>query len=201
MTGSSFRPTCPLGDPLTATTLGPRHRTTAASQPVPLVTHSRYRTSLVCGSSRTFQLDAFDSRGVTINHPIDPASGEVHPELLRSSGPAHVVTAVLESGGIIGRHPATETQLLMVVSGELRISGDDDQVVELGAPAGASRAPGVCAVEGGRDPPRRSRGRLHRSAVAAGTRGPVAPRSPGGPEPPIGSANVDGVGARSRSGT
>jgi len=82
---------------------------------------------------RAVQLDAFDSRGVTINHPIDPASGEVHPELLRSSGPAHVVTAVLESGGIIGRHPATETQLLMVVSGELRISGDDDQVVELGA--------------------------------------------------------------------
>jgi len=81
----------------------------------------------------TAQLDAFGSRGVMINHPVDPASGEVSPALLRSSGPAHVVTAVLEPGGKIGRHPATGTQLLMVVSGELRISGDDDQVVELGS--------------------------------------------------------------------
>jgi len=82
---------------------------------------------------RAVQVDAFGSHGVTINHPIDPASGEAHPELLRSGGPAYVVTAVLEPGGTIGRHPATETQLLMVVSGELRIIGDDDQVVELSA--------------------------------------------------------------------
>ncbi len=51
--------------------------------------------------------------------------------LLRSAGPAHVVTAVLEPGGKIGRHPATGVQLLVVVSGELRVSGDHDQVVDL----------------------------------------------------------------------
>lgn len=53
--------------------------------------------------------------------------------LLRSGGSAHVVTAFLEPGGTIGRHPAVGAQLLMVVTGELRISGDDHQFVELGA--------------------------------------------------------------------
>jgi len=82
---------------------------------------------------RAVQLDAFGSSGVTVYHPIDPASDQVSPARLRSGGPAHVVTASLEPGGMIGRHPATEAQLLMVVGGELRISGDEDQVVELGA--------------------------------------------------------------------
>ena len=38
------------------------------------------------------QLDAFGSHGVTINHPIDPASDQTAPAILRSSGAAHVVT-------------------------------------------------------------------------------------------------------------
>ena len=79
------------------------------------------------------RLDAFGSHGVTTNHPIDPVSGDASPMLLRSAGPAHVVTAVLESGGKIGRHPATGTQLLVVVSGELRLSGDHNKVVKLHA--------------------------------------------------------------------
>ena len=77
------------------------------------------------------RLDAFGSRGVTINHPIDPVGGNADAMLLRSTGPAHIVTAVLEPGGKIGRHPARGFQLLVVVSGELRVSGDHDEVVEL----------------------------------------------------------------------
>lgn len=82
---------------------------------------------------RAVQIDVFGSHGVTINHPIDPASGEVGPAILRSGGPAHVVTASLEPGGRIGRHPATGTQLLIVISGELWISGDDGQRLKLAA--------------------------------------------------------------------
>lgn len=53
------------------------------------------------------RFDAFGSQGVIINHPIDPAGDQAAPPILRSGGPAHVVTALLEPGGKIGRHPAT----------------------------------------------------------------------------------------------
>lgn len=78
------------------------------------------------------QLDAFGSHGVTINHPIDPASDQTVPAILRSSGAAHVVTALLEPGGKIGRHPATRPQLLMVITGTLQITGDS-RFLELAA--------------------------------------------------------------------
>lgn len=81
----------------------------------------------------TVRLDAFGSHGVTINHPIDPASDQTAPAILRSSGAAHVVTALLEPGGKIGRHPATRPQLLMVISGSLQIAGDNGQILELAA--------------------------------------------------------------------
>jgi quercetin dioxygenase-like cupin family protein len=79
------------------------------------------------------RFDAFGSQGVIINHPIDPAGDQAAPTILRSGGPAHVVTALLEPGGKIGRHPATRPQLLMVISGKLQISGDDGQLLELSA--------------------------------------------------------------------
>lgn len=79
------------------------------------------------------RLEAFGSHGFTINHPIAPAPDEMQPGILRSGGPAHMVTASLEPGGKIGRHPATRAQLLMVISGNLRITGDDDQALELHA--------------------------------------------------------------------
>jgi len=82
---------------------------------------------------RAVQVDAFGSHGVTINHPIDPACDQAKPMILRSSGPAQVVTALLQPGGRIGRHPATVPQLLMVVSGDLQISGDNGQTLELAA--------------------------------------------------------------------
>jgi quercetin dioxygenase-like cupin family protein len=78
-------------------------------------------------------LEAFGSHGVTINHPIDPACDRGAPAILRSGGATQVVTALLEPGGTIGRHPATRPQLLMVISGTLQITGDDGQVLELAA--------------------------------------------------------------------
>jgi len=78
-------------------------------------------------------LNAFGSHGVTVNHPIDPVGDQSEPAILRSGGPAHVVTALLEPGGKIGRHPATRPQLLMVISGKLQITGDDRQTLELSA--------------------------------------------------------------------
>lgn len=80
---------------------------------------------------QSVSLQAFGSHGVTINHPIDPARDQTQPAILRSGGPAHVVTALLEPGGKIGRHPATRPQLLMVISGNLQITGDDGQALEL----------------------------------------------------------------------
>lgn len=79
------------------------------------------------------RLDAFGSHGVTINHPIDPAGDRASPAILRSGGAAHVVTALLEPGGTIGRHLATRPQLLMVISGTLQIAGGGGQALELGA--------------------------------------------------------------------
>lgn len=80
---------------------------------------------------RPVQLEAFGSHGVTIHHPIDPARQQTEPAILRSGGPAHVITALLEPGGKIGRHPASRPQLLMVVSGNVRITGDGGQALEL----------------------------------------------------------------------
>lgn len=91
---------------------------------------------------RAVQVDAFGSHGVTIKHPIDPASDQAKPTILRSSGPAQVVTAVLQPGGKIGRHPAPVPQLLMVVSGDLQISGDHGETLELTAGQAVRFEPG-----------------------------------------------------------
>ena len=81
---------------------------------------------------RAVQVEAFGSHGVTLNHPIDPVRDQAKPMILRSSGQAQMVTALLQPGGRIGRHPATAPQLLMVVSGDLQVSGDNGQTLELG---------------------------------------------------------------------
>lgn len=80
---------------------------------------------------QAIQFDAFGSHGVTISHPIEPASDPANPTVLCGGGPAQVVTALLAAGGKIGRHLATRPQLLMVVSGELQIIGPEDRTLML----------------------------------------------------------------------
>lgn len=71
-------------------------------------------------------LTRFGSSGVTIHHPTSAPD-----TLLRSGGPATLVVAELQEGAVIGRHPATGPQLMMVTAGTVRITGGDDEVATL----------------------------------------------------------------------
>lgn len=46
--------------------------------------------------------------------------------IARVAPEAHVALATLAAGGRIGRHPAGVDQLLVVISGDAEVSGDDD---------------------------------------------------------------------------
>ena len=76
---------------------------------------------------KAVRIERFSSHGVVINHPIDGIG------LLTSSGPATMVTAQLEPGGVIGRHPATGRQALAVVTGAIEVWGGDGHAVDLTA--------------------------------------------------------------------
>lgn len=59
-------------------------------------------------------IDRFGSKEFTVGH------------ILRSSKGAHVVCAYLGPSGVIGRHPTTANQLLLVVVGSGTVSGGDE---------------------------------------------------------------------------
>jgi quercetin dioxygenase-like cupin family protein len=76
---------------------------------------------------KAVKVERYGSRGVVIHHPIDGLG------LLTSSGPAVMVTANLDPGGVIGRHPATGRQALAVVSGTIEVWGGDGTALDLTA--------------------------------------------------------------------
>lgn len=49
------------------------------------------------------------------------------------SGPVHLTCLALEPGGVIGTHPATETQLFLVIAGEGWAAGPDGQRTPISA--------------------------------------------------------------------
>lgn len=65
------------------------------------------------------QLQRFGSHGVTVHHPTNSID-----ELLSFDGGSSVVIGRLDEGGVIGRHPATDLQLLMVVTGKVVVATD-----------------------------------------------------------------------------
>lgn len=71
-------------------------------------------------------LERFGSRGVTIHHPTSAPN-----TLLQSDGPATLVIAALQEGGVIGRHPATGPQLMIVAAGTVRTTGGDGEAATL----------------------------------------------------------------------
>lgn len=82
-------------------------------------------------------LTRFGSSGVTIHHPTS-APGT----LLRSAGPATLVVAELQEGGVIGRHPATGPQLIVVAAGTVETTGGAGDVETLTVGQGVLFAPG-----------------------------------------------------------
>ncbi|EON23931.1 MULTISPECIES: cupin domain-containing protein [Nocardioides] len=55
---------------------------------------------------------------------------------------AHLVAITLGPGGVIGRHPASGRQLLVVLSGEAQVAGHDGTVRTIGAGEAAVWEPG-----------------------------------------------------------
>ena len=55
---------------------------------------------------------------------------------------AHLVAVTLAPGGVVGRHPAVGRQLLIVLSGEALVSGDDGSVTSIGPGEAAAWEPG-----------------------------------------------------------
>ena len=55
---------------------------------------------------------------------------------------AHVATVHLGPGGLIGRHPTATTQLLVVMTGEATVSGEDEPAVTIGPGHAALWQPG-----------------------------------------------------------
>jgi quercetin dioxygenase-like cupin family protein len=72
-------------------------------------------------------LTRFGSHGVVLHHPLDGVA------LLTTAGPATLVLAAFEPGGVIGRHPATSRQALAVVSGAVEVWGGDGSAADLSA--------------------------------------------------------------------
>lgn len=70
------------------------------------------------------QIAAFGSHGVTIHHP----TGATLDDLLTMDGSSSVVVGELAPGALIGRHPAVDVQLLLVVSGSVVVTGGTDSV-------------------------------------------------------------------------
>ena len=58
------------------------------------------------------------------------------------SADAHLVAVSLARGGVVGRHPASGRQLLVVLSGEADVSGADGTVRRLGPGEAAVWEPG-----------------------------------------------------------
>lgn len=75
------------------------------------------------------RVEAHASRGVTVG-----AFGV--------SADAHLVAVTLAPGGVIGRHPATGRQLLVVLHGEAEVSGADGAPHRLGPGQAAVWEPG-----------------------------------------------------------
>lgn len=63
---------------------------------------------------------------MTIHHPTSTPD-----TLLASDGPATLVVAELQRGGVIGRHPATGPQLLVVAAGTVDVTDGDGEVARL----------------------------------------------------------------------
>jgi quercetin dioxygenase-like cupin family protein len=74
---------------------------------------------------RPVRIERFASHGVVVHHPVDDGG------LLTSGGPATMVTAEFEPGGMIGRHPAVGRQALAVVSGAVQVWGGDGHALDL----------------------------------------------------------------------
>ena len=51
---------------------------------------------------------------------------------LLASDDAHVATVHLGGGGLIGRHPTASMQLLVVLTGDATVSGEDGRAVTIG---------------------------------------------------------------------
>ncbi len=73
------------------------------------------------------RIERFSSHGVVVHHPVDGVG------LLTSDGPATMVTAEFEPGGVLGRHPATGRQALAVISGAVEVWGGDGHAEDLAA--------------------------------------------------------------------
>jgi quercetin dioxygenase-like cupin family protein len=67
------------------------------------------------------QITQYDSLNALVTH------------LARGETKFSVVVIVLEGGGVVGRHPATENQLFFVISGAGTVSGEDDRPMTIEA--------------------------------------------------------------------
>ncbi|NNG34830.1 cupin domain-containing protein [Nakamurella aerolata] len=65
-----------------------------------------------------------------IQHLVAPDS-EAAPRRMVSDGPAAMVVAEFDAGGTIGQHPATGSQLFMVVTGTVVVTAGDGETAEL----------------------------------------------------------------------
>ena len=73
-------------------------------------------------------LQRFGSSGAVVHHPVGPDG-----VLATIEGRVSMVLIELADGGVVGRHPTTDVQILMVASGRVVVSGGDGACVELSA--------------------------------------------------------------------
>jgi quercetin dioxygenase-like cupin family protein len=63
-----------------------------------------------------------EARRAITRHGSQGAAGAL---LARDDGATTVVCIALESGGYLGRHPATDDQLFIIIAGSGEVSGED----------------------------------------------------------------------------
>lgn len=79
-------------------------------------------------------LTAFSSVGVTTSLPLDPETEP--PRRLRSGGSAALAIISLEPRGCVGGHAAVGNQLMVVLSGDVKVAAGDPEnpvSIQLGA--------------------------------------------------------------------
>ena len=83
---------------------------------------------LTIDPAKAHDVDAYGSQGFTLTHI--------------AAGNARLSHAVLAPGGRIGRHPASQRQLLLVIDGEGEVSGEDGVFHPIAAGQAALWQPG-----------------------------------------------------------